>query len=83
MLLVSPIMITAVGSIEKVLVAALQIFFFNGNKNGEGTDYSVSVIKLRGTCDVTIFFKFNGHDVKVKLAQYDAETRIISIYIED
>lgn len=83
MKLVSPIMICAVGSIEKVLVAALQILFFNGKKNGQGTDYAVSVLQLKGTCDVTISFKFNGHDANVKLAQYGEETRVISIYIED
>ena len=82
MKLVSPIMICAVGSIEKVLVAALQILFFNGKKDGQGTDYAVSVLELNGTCDVTISFKFNGYDANVKLAQYD-ETRVISMYIED
>ena len=83
MKLVSPIMICGVGSIEKVLVAALQIFFFNGDKDGEGTDYSVYSWSEDGRCSVKIYFTFNGADVIVTLHQEDADTRGIFIHIEE
>ena len=79
---ISPIMICAVGSVEKVLVAALQVFYSNGNKNGGGTDYSVSSHTEKDCCDVVISFKFNGADVKVKLLEYEG-AREICIYIEE
>ena len=80
--LISPYMITAVGSIEKVLIAALQIFFANGNKNGKGTDYLVHKLSSKNVCVVTISFKINGVNIKVKLLQHQ-KVREICIYIKD
>ena len=82
MKLVSPLMITAVGSIEKVLVAALQILFANGARNGSGEDYNVYYHDDGNTCDITINFQFNKHECNVKLQQSD-DDKIISIYVED
>jgi len=77
--------INAVGSIEKVLIAALQILYANGQKNGKGSDYSVHYVGPRGkhTCDVTIRFLYNGQSAKVNLRQTTEDDREITLYIDD
>ena len=82
MLVPQPYMICAVGSIEKVLIAGLQILFYNGKKEGDGEDYSVSGFETESSCVATIYFTFNGHDAKLKLEEVDEE-RYIYIYIEE
>jgi hypothetical protein len=77
-----PYMICAVGSIEKVLIAGLQILFYNGKKEGDGEDYSVSVFETESSCVATIYFTFNGHDAKLKLEEVDDE-QYIYMYIEE
>ena len=79
------IWINAVGSIEKVLVAALQILYANGSKNGKGTDYYVNFLGSRGkhTCDVTVRFLYNGQSAKVNLRQSTKDDREITLYIDD
>lgn len=84
MMLVSSMLVCAVGSIEQLLVAALQIYYVNGKRNGYGKDYKVSYHnnEKETRCDVTIDFKFNEAKVLVKLEQA-GDYRCISIYIDD
>lgn len=82
MKLVSSFMICAVGSIEKVLIAALQVLFANGPRDGEGTDYAVRWFSKDSTCDVHINFKFNDFETNVKLSQ-SGRSMAIYIYIDD
>lgn len=84
MVSVTSLMICAVGSIEKVLIAALQTFFMNGKRNAKGTDFYVYHYnnQREQVCDVTIHLKYNGHAVNVKLAQ-NGSGQCISIYIDD
>ena len=82
MKVVSSLMICAVGSIEKVLIAALQILFANGPQNGEGADYAVYWYSKGRNCDVHINFQFNNVETNVKLTQSGASMAIY-IYIDD
>ena len=82
MKLVSDFMICAVGFIEKVLVAGLQVLFANGPMNGKGTDYRVYYHQQKKFCDIRIQFEFNSYEVNIRIQRANSHRRI-SLYIDD
>jgi hypothetical protein len=82
MKLVSAFYICAVGSIEKVLVAGLQVLYANGAKNKKGTDYRVHFYRTKKNCNILVNFQFNEVEVNMKIVQWQNQ-RTISLYIED
>ena len=81
---VSSMLVCSAGSVEQVLVAALQIYFSNGKHSVSGTDCTICYFNnaKEQQCIVTIDFKFNGVKAVVKLDQV-RDWMCISIYIDD
>jgi hypothetical protein len=76
--------IVAVGRIQQVLVAALQILYDVGRKNKEGEDFFVlyhASSKEKST-NIRVNFKFNGQAINLSIIQAGDES-YMSLYIED
>lgn len=85
MKMVPMMFLTAVGSIEKVLIPGLQIIYSLGfhKRKHEGDDYTMYSSKS----DITLFYKFNDRDCKLKIVGTPSGGRFDNVdmimYVED
>ena len=76
--------ICAAGSIEKVLVAGLQIMYAVGfaEEEATGDDYSLFSCCNDQFCEIHLMFKFNGQDCQLKMVQ-SAGSMTAALFVED
>ena len=78
----SPLAIVAVGRIQQVLVAGLQILFDVGPQSKSGSNFDVLYFAEDNTTNIRIMFKFNKQPVNLSIIGGDYEN-YMSLYIQD